>query len=96
MKPSLALARNREAVRAIAVENRLVNLRVFGSTARGEDKDGSDLDFIVESTEGLTLFELMKAEESLERRLGVPVELLTPEDLPERVREIVLREAVAV
>lgn len=96
MKPSTALQAHRAEVRAIAAESRLVNLRVFGSAARGDDRDGSDLDLLVESTRGLSLFDLMKAEERLESALGVPVELLTPEDFPPRIRESILREAVAV
>ena len=96
MKPSHALQAHRAEVRAIVAESRLVNLRVFGSAARGEDREDSDLDLLVESTKGLSLFDLMLAEERLESALGVKVELLTPEDFPPAIRETILRSAVAV
>jgi uncharacterized protein len=44
MKPSMALERNREQVREVLAEFRMRNPRIFGSTARGEDTDTSDLD----------------------------------------------------
>ncbi len=47
MKPSHSLALHREDLRALAFESGLVDIRVFGSTARGEDREDSDLDLLV-------------------------------------------------
>lgn len=47
MKPSAALANHRETLRAMAASHGLKDVRVFGSTARGEDQEGSDLDLLV-------------------------------------------------
>jgi len=44
MKPSLALAENRDAIRQIVVKHRASNPRVFGSVAHGDDSDGCDLE----------------------------------------------------
>jgi len=70
------------------------NPRVFGSVLRGEDKDGSDLDLLVDPLPGVTLFDLGGLQLELEEMLGVPVDLLTPEDLPLKYRQKVLLEAL--
>lgn len=93
MKPSIALDGKRSAVRAVAVRFRAANPRVFGSVVRGEDKDGSDLDLLVDTLPGATLFDLGGLQVELEELLGVPVDLLTSGDLPPKFREQVLAEA---
>lgn len=94
MRPSEALQTHRDAVRKIALQHRIRDIRVFGSVLRGEDVDGSDLDLLVDPLPGTTLFDLGGLQVDLEEMLGVPVDLLTPEDLPPRLREQVMREAV--
>jgi predicted nucleotidyltransferase len=48
MKPSAALSTHRDAVRRIVEAHRARNPRVFGSAARGEDRDDSDLDLLID------------------------------------------------
>lgn len=96
MKPSVALEANRPAVRRAAQRFKTQNPRVFGSVLRGEDKDGSDLDLLVDPLPGVTLFDLGGLQVELEEMLGVPVDLLTPGDLPPKLRQKVLLEAVSV
>lgn len=57
---------------------RTANPRVFGSALRGTDRDGSDLDLLVDPLPGATLFDLGGRQEELESLLGVHVDLLTP------------------
>jgi predicted nucleotidyltransferase len=80
-------------VREAARRFRAANPRVFGSVLRGTDRDGSDLDLLVDALPGATLFDLGGLQVELEELLGVPVDLLTPGDLPPRLRERVLAEA---
>jgi predicted nucleotidyltransferase len=61
--------------------------------ARGEDKEGSDLDLLVDPLPGATLFDLGGLQDELQEVLGVGVDLLTPGDLPASFRAIVLSEA---
>lgn len=68
-------------------------LRVFGSVLHGRDRDGSDLDLLVDLPQGTTLFDLVGIEQELRDALGVPVQVLTEGDLPQRIRTRVLREA---
>ncbi len=58
MKPSIALAERHAAVRSAASRYRTVNPRVFGSVLHGTDKEGSDLDLLVDVLPGATLFDL--------------------------------------
>lgn len=96
MRPSVILNLNRNTVREATGRYRAANPRVFGSVLRGTDRDGSDLDLLVDALPGATLFDLGGLQDELELLLGVHVDLLTPGDLPIRFREKVLAEAQAV
>lgn len=96
MKPSLALAAHREAIRRVVESHRARNARVFGSVVHGDDVEGSDLDILIDPTPETTLFDIGAIRHELLQLLGVPVDVLTPKALPERFRAIVLAEAVPV
>jgi predicted nucleotidyltransferase len=66
---------------------------LFGSVARGDDHEASDLDFIVEVEPGKPPFELLLLGAELEAALGVPVDIGTRESLREQLRDVVLAEA---
>jgi predicted nucleotidyltransferase len=70
------------------------NVRVFGSVARGEADEQSDLDFLVELEPGRTLFDLGGLQYDLEQLLGCPVHVVTERGLKVRIRDRVLWEAV--
>ncbi len=93
MKPSQALNFHRQAVREAVTHYRTANPRVFGSVLTGNDKEGSDLDLLVDALPGATLFDLGGLQVELEKLLGVPVDLLTPGDLPSKFRDQVLSDA---
>lgn len=93
MKPSTVLELKRQAIREAARRFRTTNPRVFGSVIQGADRDGSDLDVLVDALPGATLFDLGGLQVELEELLGVPVDVLTPGDLPPKLRERVLAEA---
>ena len=96
MKPSIALQLHRAAIRAAAEQYRATTPRVFGSVLAGTDREGSDLDLLVDPLPGATLFDLGGLQAELEGLLGVPVEVLTPGDLPSDFREKVLAQAQSV
>jgi uncharacterized protein len=96
MRPSESLQIHRNALREIVSRYGVVRPRIFGSTARGDDRDGSDLDLLVEPAPTTTLFTLAALQIEAERLLGVPVDVLTPKSLPRRARERILSEAVPV
>ena len=53
----------------------------------------SDIDILVDALPGATLFDLGGLQVALQELLGMPVDLLTPQDLPSRFRDKVLAEA---
>lgn len=50
MRPSEAVHRHRAKIKEIALGHRVADVRIFGSAARGDDVEGSDLDLLVEPT----------------------------------------------
>ncbi len=96
MKPSEALEANRQAVRQAVLQYKTKNPRLFGSALHGNDREDSDLDLLVDPLPGVTLFDLGGLQVELEELLGVPVDLLTPGDLPPGFRDAVLSEAKPV
>jgi predicted nucleotidyltransferase len=96
MRPSTVLQARRDAVRDIVLAHRACNARVFGSVAHGEDTDRSDLDILVDPTPETTLFDIGAIKAALQKLLGVPVDVLTPNALPEKYRDAVLAAAIPI
>lgn len=69
-------------------------MRVFGSVARGEADERSDVDFIVDLEAGRSLLDLGGPLMDLRELLGCRVDVVTEGGLKPRVRDRVLREAV--
>lgn len=93
MKPSVALQTNRAAIRAVVERHRARNARVFGSVVHGNDQEGSDLDILIDPTPDTTLFDIGAIRHELLQLLGVKVDVLTPNALPDSFRAKVLAEA---
>ena len=96
MRPSQALALHRARIRQIALSHRVKDIRVFGSASRGEDIEGSDLDLLVEPTSDTTLFDIGAIRFELKQLLGLEIDVLTPNSLPDKFRDRVLKEAQPV
>jgi predicted nucleotidyltransferase len=86
------LAAHRDELRARGVEY----LSLFGSFARDEAHEGSDVDLLVEFEPGrpVGLFAFVRLQDYLAGLLGRPVDLATPEALRDEYRADVLREVV--
>ncbi|POR55756.1 hypothetical protein B0G62_101150 [Paraburkholderia eburnea] len=96
MKPSEALRAHRAEIREIVASHHATNVRVFGSSARDEDDEDSDLDLLVDPTPETTFIDLAQIQLQLEALLGVPVDVLTPKALPEKFRARVVADSVPV
>lgn len=94
MNASRRLDMHRDGVLDILSRRRLTNPRLFGSAARQQDGDGSDLDILVEAPPGTSLFDLAGAEMELEQLLGCSVEVLTDGFLAPDVRRRVMNDVV--
>lgn len=77
MRPSEALARHRGEMLAVMAAYPVSNPRVFGSVARGEDTEASDLDILVQRGEGLDYFALARLCTALSDLTGVTVDVRT-------------------
>jgi predicted nucleotidyltransferase len=96
MRPSEALSLHRTRIREIALSHRVSGVRVFGSALHGKDGPGSDLDLLVDPTPQTTLMDIAAIRHELKALLGIEVDVLTPNGLPLKFREQVLREAIPV
>ncbi len=72
------------------------NLEVFGSYARGEEREGSDLDLLVEFSEIPGLFKFIELENCLSDRLGVKVDLVMKDSLRSAIGKRILGEAQSI
>lgn len=88
--------RHRDEILRVAKRHGAVRVRVFGSLARGEGSEASDLDLLVVLAEGRSLLDLVAIKQDLEDRLGRKVDVVTERSLSPFLREQVLAEAVAL
>jgi len=71
-------------------------LGLFGSFVRGEQRETSDIDILVDFTEDASLFDLVRLADFLEEKLQRRVDIVTKDSLRVELRESVLRETVAI
>ncbi len=84
---------NKSRIDDLARKHGASNLRVFGSVARGQNREDSDIDFLVDFEASRTLFDLIGLRLDLRDLLGAEVEVVTPGSL-RYLRESILAEAV--
>lgn len=96
MLPSELLHIHREEVLEILSRYPMIsNVRIVGSVARGEDTEQSDIDFLVDTAPGTTLFDLGGLHEDLVDLLGVSVDIITSGGrMHEYMRTTIERDAV--
>ena len=90
------LQSKREDILRIAARYGAYNVRIFGSVARGEADEQSDIDFLMNMEPGRSLFDLGGLLSDLEDLLGCNVDVVTEDGLRDRIRDRVLKEAVAL
>jgi predicted nucleotidyltransferase len=83
----------REALIALADRHKAENVRVFGSVARGEQNESSDVDILVHFREGASLFDLMDLKEDTEELLGLEVDIVSDRGLSPYLASRILGEA---
>jgi hypothetical protein len=87
------LQTRRKEILETALRNGAVNVRVFGSVARGDDRPGSDIDFLVNLEPGRSLMDLARLLRELSMLLNHPVDVVTEAGLRPRIKSQVLKEA---
>jgi predicted nucleotidyltransferase len=86
---------HREVIKRLGKRFGLRNIRVFGSVARGEATPDSNLDLLVDVERGHGYFDMAGFALGVEDELGVMTQVATPGGMKLRIRDRVLREAVA-
>ena len=95
-RPKALAPGDREGINRIAAAHGARNVRLFGSMSRGESTDSSDLDLLVDMSDGRSLFDLVALGDELEEALGVEVDVVTERSLSPYLRDRILTEAVAL
>lgn len=96
MTPEEVFREKRDEILRICAKYGARNVRVFGSLARGEADEMSDIDFLVELEPGRSLLDLGGLQYELEALLRCHVDAVTERGLKRRIRERVLQQAVPV
>jgi predicted nucleotidyltransferase len=91
-----ALRRQRELVRRIAQLNRIDDVAVFGSVARGDETAESDLDLLVTPASDATLFDLAQFELDMQQLTGRSVDAVSRRALDDERDANILADAVAL
>lgn len=93
---SITISDVRKDIRRIVSAHGADNVRLFGSTGRGEQGASSDLDLLVDMAGGRSLFDLIALSNDLEESLGIEVDVVTEASVSPYMRDRVLDEAVAL
>ncbi len=93
MRRSELLNTRREEILALAAKAGARNVRVFGSAARGDDGEESDLDLLVDWTPQTSLFDVGGLVADLQELLGIRVDVISDQQLHPRFRSKVLSQA---
>jgi predicted nucleotidyltransferase len=72
----------------------IIEMGVFGSYVRGEQREDSDLDVLVDLGDGMTLIDLAGLQLEISDALGLKVDLAMKDALKPRIEKRVLAEAV--
>ena len=73
-----------------------MEIQLFGSSVRGEQREDSDIDVLVEFEEGADLLDLVGLANFLEEQLQRKVDVVPKRALREEFRDSILREAVPI
>ena len=89
-----ALGLHRDEILACASVHGATNVRLFGSLARGEGKQGSDVDLLVSFERGRSLLDLIAFKHDVEDLIDLPVDVVSDRALSPYIRDRVIAEAL--
>ncbi len=81
-------------LRTILAEYGATNIEVFGSVARGDDHENSDIDLLVDLAPDVGMFDLLRMQSAAEALLGRPVDIVPRASLKSGVADDVRQDAV--
>ena len=80
----------------IAGQYGATNIRIFGSTARGEGGPDSDIDLLIDLEHGRSLLDLIAIKQDLQDLLGCEVDVVTEAAISPRIRDEIIHQAVNI
>lgn len=83
----------REQIINIAKQNKIHNVKLFGSVLREEDNPNSDIDFLVECSDDCSLFDIISLKYDLEEFLRRQIDVVTSDSIHWTLRDKILQEA---
>ena len=100
MKPSQAIIGKQDEIKEIVESYGFVHTRIFGSTARRSDKEGSDLDIVARipscMTGRISLFEIMDMESKLQELTGVSIDFNVDNNIPLDIKKEVDEDSLTL
>ena len=100
MRPTDAIRGKAADIRRLIESYSFVEPKFFGSAARGDDYEGSDLDLLATIPPAMagkiSLFDIAELEDELQAMVGVPVDFHVCNNMPEHVRQSIEREMVTL
>ena len=94
--PQVAVDRLRRELPRLCRDYAVCSLGLFGSYVRGEQRQGSDLDILVEFSRIPGFLRFLDLERELSHLLGVPVDLVEKEALKPAIGKRILEEVVPI
>lgn len=91
-----SLSKYQPQIDQIAKNNNITYLGLFGSYARGEQTDKSDVDLLVNFNKRLSLLDLIDTENQLSRALNAPVDLIPSNSLNKHVEAYVAKDLITI
>jgi len=86
----------RDEILRIAGRYGATNIRIFGSTARGEGGPESDIDLLIDLEHGRSLLDLIAIKQDLQDLLGCEVDVVTEAAISPLIRDEILNQAVNI
>ncbi len=94
MHPEVLLDAAAPVLKALAAERGYTRLAAFGSTARRQARQDSDIDLLVESPPGTSSFDFIRFKQLIEHVLGRDIDLMDYGGLKAKMDDDIRREAV--
>lgn len=100
MRPTHAIRGRGREIRRLIEAYGFIESKLFGSAARGDDHEGSDLDLLATIPPAMagkiSSFDIAELEEELQAMVGVPVDFHVCNNMPEHLRQSIEREMVTL
>ncbi|MDN4513570.1 MULTISPECIES: nucleotidyltransferase family protein [Pseudomonas] len=100
MRPTDAIRGREREIRGLIKAYGFIEPKLFGSIARGDDHEGSDLDLLATIPPAMagkiSLFDIAELEDELQALVGVPVDFHVHNNMPEHLRPSIEREMVTL